>query len=124
MPFTQQELVAMYAEAVSNKSDVLEIKRLGGDPAELMNRIFDAHVVFGMWRQKRGGIGYMAVKGMDHLRRIVEQDQAEKLRLATFDFGTSALSQAVAKIYCAVPDARWMEGYSDGKVVGLWLAKD
>ena len=57
MPFTQQELVAMYAEAVSNKSDVLEIKRLGGDPAELMNRIFDAHVVFGMWRQKRGGIG-------------------------------------------------------------------
>lgn len=122
MPWTQEELAVMYVKAVSNKNSVREVRRLGGDPAELMNDIFDADVVLGLWTKKRGGIGFMLVKGADHCIRISERREAERLRLNVFDFGSIAETQAVADGYDANPEARWVEAYVAGRPVGLGLA--
>lgn len=124
MPWTHEELAAMYAEAVRAKHDVIEVQRLGGNPAKLMNDIFDADIVFGMWPKKRGGIGYLPVKGIDHLLRVSESRQSERLRLSTYDFNTADAAEAVAYFYAAFPHATWKQAFVDGKPFGWQLTAD
>jgi hypothetical protein len=121
MPFTQQQLTDMFSTGAEHVGRVAELRRSGGDPAAYMNDLFGAPVVIGVYRKKRGGIGYLVVRGVAHLQRILERGQAEHLPVAYYLFESAEAATFAADVYDRHPDARWVEAHLDGRAFGLGL---
>ncbi len=122
MPFTQQQLTDMFSTGAEHVGRVAELRRSGGDPAAYMNDLFGAPVVIGVYRKKRGGIGYLVVRGVAHLQRILEQGQAEHLPVAYYLFESAEGGHVRGRrLRDRHPDARWVEAHLDGRAFGLGL---
>lgn len=108
-PYDQQELGEMFARGDAFNDDVEAFRQSGGDIADVWNNIYDnADMVVAIWRRKRGGYGYMLVKGIEHCERVIATGKPEAMREATHVVPSPEAAMAMAAIFGESPRARWV----------------